>query len=158
MTADYELTIKSGEDTGNILSRVHTVAAVNQGSLPELKLQLPLTYEGPSDEEGNVLNYTPEHYFVAAVAGCFFTTFSVVAKRSGIDYISLTLNAKGHMDDSTGQVMMEKIENTITLVIPPNINAKKAERVLKATERNCPLARSVKSEVINVYHVITQEK
>ncbi|TXT62574.1 MAG: hypothetical protein BAJALOKI1v1_900004 [Promethearchaeota archaeon] len=156
MSDEFKLLLKSGKFTENPRERIHTITNPNNSAFSELKVQLPIAYEGPQGSQGEK-EYTPEHYFLAAIAGCFFTTFSVVCSNSNFNYKHLEIDIKGYIGESTGVKMMEKIKQNIKLIISSSMNEKKAYRILEMTENRCPLAKSIKSEVINTYQVINEE-
>ncbi|MHA1147395.1 MAG: OsmC family protein [Promethearchaeota archaeon] len=134
--------------------RFSSIKVPDNFALNELKVQLPIAYEGPEGENGLEKEYTPEHYFISAIASCFFTTFSVVSSNSNLRYISLHIEASGIIGASRGIKMMEIIEQKITLTIPSKISEKKALKVLELTEKRCPLANSVKTKIENTYNII----
>jgi len=140
----------------NNRKRIQTIQIPDSINLPEFDFQLPLAYDGPKGEDGLRKYYTPEHFFLAAVSGCFFTTFSVVSSNSKLKYKTLKINAEGCMDASTGIKIMEKIENKITLIISSTEKKKKALKVLKLTEKACPLANSVKTKIENTYNIVVE--
>ncbi|MGV9204435.1 MAG: hypothetical protein ACOC44_10520, partial [Promethearchaeia archaeon] len=114
----FVLEFKSGEETEDNRERVHTGFEPNNDNLGELRFQLPPSYGGPTDNLDLNINYTPENYFIAAISGCFFTTFSVVSHNSNFRYKSLKIKSVGTMGTSTGKKMMETIEQEIELTIP----------------------------------------
>ena len=140
----------------NNRKRIQTILIPDSIDLPEFDFQLPLTYDGPKGEDGLRKYYTPEHFFIAAVSGCFFTTFSVVSSNSNLKYKTLKISAEGVIDTSTGIKIMEKIENKITLIIPSTEKKKKALKVLELTEKACPLANSVKTKIENMYNIVVE--
>jgi len=140
----------------NNRKRIQTIQIPDSIYLPEFDFQLPLAYDGPKGEDGLRKYYTPEHFFLAAVSGCFFTTFSVVSSNSKLKYKTLKINAEGCMDTSTGIKIMEKIENKITLIIPSTEKKKKALKVLELTEKACPIANSVKTKIENTYIIVVE--
>jgi len=155
MEDEFTLRIVSGPKREDTKKRIHTIDAPSNPTLKNLTLQLPVSYEGPSGDYGEK-HYTPEHYYLAAISGCFFTTFSVVSSNSKLDYNTLTIESKGTVGNTTGVKMMEKLEQTIILTIPNNVKEKKARKVLELTESACPLVKSIKTEVINTYKIIPQ--
>jgi uncharacterized OsmC-like protein len=155
MEDEFTLRIVSGPKREDNKKRTHTIDAPSNPALKNLTLQLPVSYEGPSGDYGERY-YTPEHYYLAAISGCFFTTFSVVSSNSKLDYNTLTIESKGTVGNTTGVKMMEKIEQTIILTVPSNVSEKKARKVLELTESACPLVKSIKTEVINTYKIIAQ--
>jgi organic hydroperoxide reductase OsmC/OhrA len=156
MSAIFKIRIyQEPEDLENENNRKRfiTITEPNNYSLSKLKVQLPIAYEGPAGENGLEKHYTPEHYFIIGVSTCFFTTFSVVSSNSKMKYEKIEIESSGLVGVSTGTKMMEKIEQKITLTIPKNVRKNKALRVLEITEKRCPLANSVKSEIENTYIV-----
>ena len=155
----FELKIsQTSEDIYNENSRrrLNTIRVPSNSSLQELKVQLPIAYEGPKGDNNLEKFYTPEHYFIMGVSACFFTTFSVVSSNSNMNYKRITIESKGYIGTSTGIKMMEKIEQNITLIIPQDVRENTALKVLKITEKRCPLANSVKTKIINIYNIITE--
>ena len=140
----------------NNRKRIQTIQIPDSTYISEIDYQLPIGYDGPKGEDGLRKYYTPEHFFIAAVSGCFFTTFSVVSSNSNLKYKTLKINAEGVIDTSTGIKIMEKIENKITLIIPSTEKKKKALKVLKLTEKACPLANSVKTKIENIYIIVVE--
>jgi len=140
----------------NNRKRVQTIQIPDSTHLSEIDFQLPLAYDGPKGEDELRKYYTPEHFFIAAVSGCFFTTFSVVSSNSNLKYKTLKISAEGYIDTSTGIKIMEKIENNITLIIPSTEKKKKALKVLELTEKACPLANSVKTKIENTYNILVE--
>ena len=140
----------------NNRKRIQTIRIPDSTSLSEYDFQQPVAYDGPKGEDGLRKYYTPEHFFLAAVSGCFFTTFSVVSSNSNLKYKTLKINAEGCIDTSTGIKIMEKIENKITLIIPSTEKKKKALKILELTEKACPLANSVKTKIENTYNIVVE--
>lgn len=155
MSDKFQIKILSGEITEDNRKRIHSVKDPRNNSLAELKFQLPIAYDGPKGENGELV-YTPEHFFIAAISGCFITTFSVVSSNSKFKYNSLTIEASGFVGTNTGEKMMEEIEQNIVLKIPSSEKERKARRILEITEGRCPLAKSIKSKVNNSYTIIVE--
>ncbi|MBD3227771.1 MAG: hypothetical protein GF329_06245 [Candidatus Lokiarchaeota archaeon] len=154
--ADFKLRISQNKkdlQNNNNRKRFSTISIPDNSSLSELKVQLPIAYEGPQGDNNKELVYTPEHFFVMGVSGCFFTTFSVVSSNSNLKYKKITIESIGTVGVSTGVKMMEKIEQVITLTIQKNMRKRKALKVLEITEKRCPLAKSVKSKIHNTYNI-----
>ena len=130
-----------------------TVSVSN--SLPKFRLQLPPDYGGLMDENKNNLIYTPEDMYMAAVTGCFFTTFSVVSQNSNLQYESMTISSNGIIDVVDDVKMMAEITQNIVLTLPKGMerNEGKAMKVLEIAEKRCPLANSVKTIIKNKYTI-----
>jgi len=117
----------------NNRKRVQTIQIPDSTHLSEIDFQLPLAYDGPKGEDGLRKYYTPEHFFIAAVSGCFFTTFSVVSSNSNLKYKTLKISAEGYTETK-----------------------KKALKILELTEKACPLANSVKTKIENTYNILVE--
>ncbi|MBD3255938.1 MAG: hypothetical protein GF383_12650 [Candidatus Lokiarchaeota archaeon] len=157
----FEIELKQTEkdkSSDNNRKRFSRIIVPNNSSLKELKIQLPIAYEGPRGTNNLEKVYTPEHFFLMGITGCFFTTFSVVSSNSNMNYKNLQIEAKGLVGTSTGVKIMEKIEQTINLIVSSSVSKKKALRVLELTEKRCPLANSVKSKINNSYNVILEDE
>lgn len=146
------------EDTIPQKNREQFITLVCEAHMPELKIQLPVGYEGPANIDQKEQVHTPEHLFLGAVSGCFFTTFSVISSNSQLSYSSLSIKATGTVEIVNEVKQMSHIMQDITLYLPFGSNAKKARRILEKTEELCPLANSVTSKIDNTYLVIILEK
>ena len=138
----------------NNLHRFNTMTVSED--IPSIKVQLPLGYNGPANESNKEIQYTPEDLYLGALAGCFFTTFSVVSKNSNLSYESMQIIAEGTMEVVDDVKMMSQIHQEITLTISASISEKMALKVLNITEERCPLANSVKTQITNTYKIIVQ--
>ena len=158
-TDNYKLTITQTPDDlkpNEISKRTGTVKFTNNESLPQLRVQLPLTFDGPTN--GNDLEkfLTPEHLFLSAVSSCFMTTFLVISKNSNLAYINISIDTDSVIDTPNGKKMAEIIQN-ITLTISEGVSEKKALKVLEITANYCILGNSVKSKVTNNYKVVVDK-
>ena len=142
---------QSKEDAADPVN-LHRITELHvRDDLPDIKVQLPVTYNGLKNDDGNEKFYTPEHLFLGAVAGCFFTTFSVVSTNSKFKYADMQIEATGVVDVVGDVKMMATIAQTITLTLPVGSNGKKAKKILEITDARCPLANSVKTQISNTY-------
>ncbi|MBD3194980.1 MAG: hypothetical protein GF317_08000 [Candidatus Lokiarchaeota archaeon] len=155
MTSKFHIQIRSGELKEDNRKRIHSITNPTNSHQPEIKIQLPVAYKGPNVNSEEIY-YTPEHYYVAAISGCFFTTFSVVSSMSNFSYISLEIQAIGYMKEIEDEKIMDKIKQTITLTISSSKYEKKARKLLEITENRCPLVKSVKTRIENTYEILTK--
>ncbi|MGQ4876028.1 MAG: OsmC family protein [Promethearchaeia archaeon] len=139
-----------------MLKRIHKISEPGNNNLEAIQFQLPISYNGPKGENDLEKAYTPEHFFLAALAGCFITTFSVVSKNSNFNYKKIQIKSKGIMREIEGTKMMEIVKQDITLTIAEEKLKRKANRILEITEQRCPLANSVKSRIENSYNIIIE--
>lgn len=61
-------------------------------------IQPPIAFSAPPEFQGEPGRWTPEHFFLASVAGCFVSTFSGIANFSKFDFLSLELEAEGTIE------------------------------------------------------------
>jgi organic hydroperoxide reductase OsmC/OhrA len=142
--------------TDNNRHRLNTIFVSE--TLNPIKIQLPVGYEGPKNENGKELYHTPEDLYLGAVSGCFFTTFSVVSSNSNLKYISMQISSEGEIDIIDGVKWMHTINQTVKLIIPESVSEKKALKILEKAEENCPLGNSVKTKIINTFLVEKQSQ
>jgi len=132
-----------------------TCTLILSNSLPKISIQLPPDYGGLIDENKNNLTYTPEDMYMAAVTGCYFTTFSVVSQNSNLQYESIKISSTGKMGVVDDVKMVTEITLNITLTLPKGAekNESKAMKVLEIAEKRCPIANSVKTIIKNTYTI-----
>ena len=148
----FKLHVTQNLDEPSDLENLLKTATMNldQNNHP-VTFQLPCGYGGPKGENDQPLHYTPEHLYLGAIAGCFFTTFNVVSTNSNFTYESLKIDNAGKIDVVDGVKMMTEITQQITLRISNPESETKALKILKKTEHYCPLGNSVKTKIINNY-------
>lgn len=91
-----------------------------------------------------VLN--PEDAFVGSLAMCFSITFKEMAKKMRVEIDDFELGTNGILEEVEGGKMFTKI------ILKPKIVTdapeQKIKRALELTEKNCLIARSMKSDII----------
>jgi peroxiredoxin-like protein len=102
-----------------------------------------IAFSAPPEFKGQAGHWTPEHFFVAAVASCFISTFSGMAFNSNFEFHSLELETEGILtQDQAGWRFQE-------VVLHPRLTIARAEdkargnRLLQKAEKNCLVARSL---------------
>jgi len=100
----------------------------------------PLEFGGTDD----IIN--PEDAFVGSLAMCFSITFKEIAKKMRLDIDDFELDTTGILEEVNGGKMFTKI------YLKPEINTNEPEnkinRAIELAEKNCLIARSMKSEII----------
>jgi organic hydroperoxide reductase OsmC/OhrA len=156
MEEEFHLKVTSDDKTINHRERTHTIEIIKNPSLPKFKVQVPISYDGP--KINNFEKFcTPEHYFLAALSGCFSNTFSVIASNSNLDYNDLEIRTKCFIKDASTGKIIDKVKQIIKLTIPSSVSKEKALKVLKATAKVCPIANSIKTKVENKYSILNEE-
>ena len=76
--------------------------AVRCGVATVEDVQLPITFSAPTEFQGEAGQWTPEHLFLASVAGCFVSTFSGMAQFSKFEFLSFDLKVEGVLSKEEG--------------------------------------------------------
>jgi organic hydroperoxide reductase OsmC/OhrA len=91
--------------------------------------------------------WSPEHFFTAAVNGCFMTTFLAIAENSKLSFTSFHCTADGKLEKVDGKYLMTEVVLKPILVIESESDREKAERILQKSETACLISNSIKSKV-----------
>ncbi len=92
--------------------------------------------------------WSPEHLFVAAVNGCFMTTFLAVAENSKLEFTHFECNAIGTLDRVDGKFCITEITLSPILTIKEETFRDKGMRVMEMSEKACLITNSIKSKVL----------
>jgi organic hydroperoxide reductase OsmC/OhrA len=110
--------------------------------LPDLEVAIPPEFQG---HEGI---WSPEHYFLASVNGCFMTTFLAISQMSKLEYVSFSSKARGKLDKVEGQVpQITELVLRPRLIIRYARDLERAGRLLEKAEKNCYISNSIKTRV-----------
>jgi organic hydroperoxide reductase OsmC/OhrA len=119
---------------------------IGEASSPELlnKIDVATPPQFPKGLEGV---WSPEHFFTAAVNGCFMTTFLAIAENSKLSFTSFHCTADGKLEKVDGKYLMTEVVLKPILVIESESDREKAERILQKSETACLISNSIKSKV-----------
>lgn len=106
----------------------------------ETEMSVPKKFGG--DEE----NPSPEDLFSASLQTCMIATFKTLAERKELDYLKIESEARVNLDRGEDSRPVMK-EGEINLVVKEVQDTEKAEKVAQATEKNCFIHNSVKTDV-----------
>jgi len=102
-----------------------------------------LVFSAPPEFQGRAGVWTPEHFFVAAVAGCYVSTFSGMCIASKFAFDSLDLEVEGILGkDETGWRFTQVVLRPTLQVGRPE-DADRGNRLLQKAEKNCLIGRSI---------------
>ena len=125
-----------------------TSTAVRSGLAVAEGIEPSIAFSAPPEFKGQAGHWTPEHFFVAAVASCFVSTFSGMASNSNFEFISLELETEGIItQDQAGWQFRE-------VVLRPRLTLARAEdkdlgnRLLHKAEKNCLVGRSLACPIV----------
>ena len=68
---------------------------VRSGTVAVEEIEPSISFSAPPEFQGEPGQWTPEHFFLASVAGCFVSTFSGIASFSKLEFLSLELEVEG---------------------------------------------------------------
>lgn len=119
-------------------------------------VQQPIAFSAPPEFHGQAGSWTPEHFLVAAVAGCFITTFIAIAEVSRFELLSLEVSATGTLEKGEGGFQFTRVTIRPTLTIARDSDRERALRLLDKAERSCIVSKTLRSEVVVEPAVLVQ--
>lgn len=107
-----------------------------------------LTFSAPPEFKGKENVWTPEHFYTAALATCFITTFDAIAEFSKFPFEKLTVSAEGVLEKGEGGFRFTKVFVRPVLTIASDADRERALRLLDKAERACLISKSVSAEIV----------
>ena len=107
----------------------------------------PISFSAPPEFLGEPGVWTPEHFFVAAVATCYVSTFSGMAEVSKFAFASLEVEAETTLEKDENGWRFTEVRLRPALKIAREQDRERADRLLVKAERSCLVARSISSKV-----------
>ncbi|MBS1615116.1 MAG: OsmC family protein [Bacteroidetes bacterium] len=99
--------------------------------------------------------WSPEHLLVAAASSCLMTTFLAIAEHSKLNFHSFQVQAEGKLEEVEGKLMISEILLLPRVEITHELDREKAERILRKSEANCLISRSLNARVHMQTQVLT---
>jgi peroxiredoxin-like protein len=106
-----------------------------------------IAFSAPPEFNGRAGLWTPEHFFVAAVASCYVSTFSGISDISKFEFISLDLETEGILGRDEGGLRFQSITLRPRVKIAREADRERAMRLLQKAEKSCLIARSLSCPV-----------
>lgn len=106
-----------------------------------------LNFSAPPEFKGQDNVWTPEHFFVAAIATCFVTTFEAIAEFSKFTFLALEVAAEGSLTKGEGGFSFTEVIVRPRLTIEHESDRDRALRLIEKAERACLISRSVRSQI-----------
>ncbi len=116
-------------------------ATLSSAGVPDLRTAPPLDFDGPGDA------WSPEQLLLAAVEACFLLTFRAVAKASGIEFTSLSVDGEGVVDRADGRMRFTEIVLRPRVALPAGVDPVRVRRALEKAERGCLVSASLDTPV-----------
>lgn len=135
-----------------------TSTAVRSGLATAKGIEPSIAFSAPPEFKGQAGHWTPEHFFVAAVASCFISTFSGMAFNSNFEFHSLELETEGILkQDEAGWRFHEVVLHPRLTIARPD-DKERGNRLLQKAEKNCLVARSLACPVLLEPALIIEEQ
>ncbi len=115
--------------------------AAGTGAGAEIEFASPPEFQGEGDK------WTPEHFFMASIAGCFVTTFRAIAEFSKFDFVALEVAAQGVLEKAEGGFRFTRVVVKPKLTIMREDDRERALRLLNKAEHGCLISRSINAQV-----------
>lgn len=133
---DYPVSFNSRSDAENGEEKWHL--ETDEGL--ETDMSVPEEFGGDSE------NPSPEDLFSASLQTCMIATFKTIAERKNLKYNRIKSEASVNLDrgDDSRPVMKD---GKINLEVSGVKDDEKAEKVAQATEKNCFIHNSVRTDV-----------
>lgn len=107
----------------------------------------PISFSAPPEFLGEPGVWTPEHFFVAAVATCYVSTFSGMAEVSKFPFVLLEVEAEAILEKDENGWRFTEVRLRPALKIAREQDRERADRLLAKAERSCLIVRSISSKV-----------
>ena len=117
-----------------------------------------ISFSAPPEFLGEPGRWTPEHFLVAAVASCFVSTFSGIAEKSRLGFVSFNLDAEGVLGKEDGSWRFTEIKLRPAVTILKEEDRDRAILILEKAEKSCLVARSLQFKVTLVPEVNVEEE
>ena len=117
-----------------------------------------ISFSAPPEFSGEPGRWTPEHFLVAAVAGCFVSTFSGIAEKSRLEFSTFKLDAEGLLRNAEGIWRFTEIRMRPVVTVLKEEDRDRAILLLEKTEKSCLVARSLQFKVTLVPEVKVEEE
>jgi len=118
------------------------IIKVSSNGLETLPSLAPAEFGGPGDL------WSPETFFVAAVADCFILTFRAVARGSHFEWNSVKCEVDGILDRVEKVTRFTEFHVHVTLHVPEGTDVHKAERLVEKSDHVCLVTNSLTAETI----------
>ncbi len=102
-----------------------------------------IAFSAPPEFQGRAGVWTPEHFFVAAVASCYVSTFSGMSLASKFEFDSLDLAVEGILGKDEAGWRFTQVVLRPTLRVGRPEDADRGNRLLQKAEKNCLIGRSI---------------
>ncbi len=104
-------------------------------------------FAAPPEFGGETEMWTPETFFLAAVASCYVTTFRAISEHSKFDSVALDVTVDGTIEKQTGGYRFTTVTVKPVLTVASEEDRDKGLKLLLKSEAACLISRSLNSHV-----------
>jgi organic hydroperoxide reductase OsmC/OhrA len=124
--------------------RITASSTMNRsGLVAAAGIEPSIAFSAPPEFQGRAGVWTPEHFFMAAVASCYVSTFSGISLASKFEYDSLDLEVEGILAKDEAGWRFTQVVLRPTLRVGRPEDADRGNRLLQKAEKNCLIGRSI---------------
>lgn len=120
---------------------------VRSGVVASDAIPQPIVFSAPPEFAGEPHVWTPEHFFVAALAACYVSTFSGMAEISKFHFLSLEVDTEGTLEKDASGWKFTEVKLRPALRVSQEKDSERGVRLLEKAERTCLIARSITAKV-----------
>jgi len=119
-----------------------------RGTVTGQDVQPLMNFSAPPEFQGEPGIWTPEHFFTAAIATCFVTTFQAIATFSKFNVAALEVAVDGQIEKIEGGYRFTRVTVRPVLTVQNESDRERGLRLLEKAEKACLVSRSLQSEII----------
>jgi peroxiredoxin-like protein len=106
-----------------------------------------IEFSAPPEFGGEEEMWSPETFFLAAIASCFISTFRSISEHSKFDIVALDVTVDGKIEKEQGGFRFTEIVVRPVLTVATDEDTDKGLKLLLKSESVCLVARSVNAKV-----------
>ena len=101
--------------------------------------------------------WTPEHFFLGSISGCFMTTYLAFAQKLHFEISDLECEAIGQIEIVEGKYKFTRIDLFPKIYIPTETLREKAALALEKTHKYCLISNSVNTGIFYHSEILIKE-
>ncbi len=106
-----------------------------------------IEFSAPPEFGGEAEMWSPEAFFLAAVASCFVSTFRAISDHSKFDSVALDVAVDGKIEKEQGGFRFTEITIRPVLTVASDEQTDKGLKLLLKSEAACLVSRSLNARV-----------
>lgn len=107
-----------------------------------------IEFSAPPEFGGEAEMWSPETFFLAAVAACFISTFRAISEYSKFDSVALDVTVDGKIEKEQGGFRFTEVIVRPVLTVASDEQTDKALKLLLKSEASCLISRSLNAKVL----------